>query len=132
MDGMTLIMLAMIGVLIIFMVRNGKKRREQMAQMQSGIQPGAEVMTQSGIFGTVESIDDEDENKVTLLSGTTLLVVHRNAIGNILTRVETEDTTTELAPDDDPAFGEQLADSDGVETFGEETDNTDSETGEQK
>lgn len=122
----------MIGVLIIFMVRNGKKRREQMAQMQSGIQPGAEVMTQSGIFGTVESIDDEDENKVTLLSGTTLLVVHRNAIGNILTRVETEDTTTELAPDDDPAFGEQLADSDGVETFGEETDNTDSETGEQK
>lgn len=123
----------MIGLLIIFMVRNGKKRRDQTAMMQSGIQPGAEVMTQSGIFGTVEDIDDLDENKITLRTGTSVLIVHRNAIGNILTRIdEEEEVTDELAPDDDPAFGERFAESDGIDNLGDETSTTDSETDDKK
>lgn len=123
----------MIGLLIIFMVRNGKKRRDQTALMQSGIQPGAEVMTQSGIFGTVEDIDDLDENKITLRTGTSVLIVHRNAIGNILTRVdEEEEVADELAPDDDPAFGEQFSESDGIDNLGDETSTTDSETDDKK
>lgn len=108
MDPMTLIMLALIGLLIIMMVRNGRKRREQMNQMQQGLVPGAEVMLQTGIYGTFVKFDDVDENRAFIQTGDSTILVHRNAIGQIVTpvAVEEEPTETSLAPDDDPAFGE--------------------------
>ena len=103
MDPMTLIMLGMIALLIIFMIRNGKKRREQIANLQAGVQPGAEVMLQSGIYGVVEDIDEE-EQKVTLRSGTSLLIVHRSAVTTIVAPIEASDNEEPIAPDDDPSF----------------------------
>ncbi|MEB4616212.1 preprotein translocase subunit YajC [Leucobacter sp. M11] len=105
-DPFSLIMLAVLALLIIFMFRNGRKRQQAIQQLQSGMQPGAEVMLQSGIFGTVLAVDAED-NRVTLKTGDSIIEVHRNAIGNIITPVDApaEDTETQLAPDDDPAFG---------------------------
>lgn len=109
MDPMSLIMLALIGLLIIFMVRNGRKRKEQIAQMQQGMVPGAEVMLQSGIFGVYVDSVEGDDNKVILQSGDSQLVVHRQAIANIVTPVEDVTMNEEsLAPDDDPTFGERL------------------------
>ena len=110
MDPMTLIMLGLVAVLIFFMFRNSKKRQAQMAEMQNNMQPGAEVMLQSGIFGTIVAVDEE-ENRVTVLSGTSTIVVHRNAIGQIVTPVDApaeEAETSALAPDDDPEFGERF------------------------
>lgn len=107
-DPFSLIMLALIAVLIIFMVRNGKKRQAAMQELQSGLVPGAEVMLQSGIYGTVESID-EDDNRVTLRSGTTTLVVHRNAVSTIVAAVDAVDEPEDTVhPDDDPEFGERV------------------------
>ncbi|CAG7596043.1 preprotein translocase subunit YajC [Leucobacter soli] len=109
MDPMTLIMFGLIAVMIIFMIRNGKKRQQAAQEMQSKLQPGAEVMLQSGIFATVEQVD-EAENRVTVRSGSSTLVVHRNAIGQIVTPVDAVETPgDEIAPDDDPAFGERIA-----------------------
>lgn len=111
-DPISLIMFALIAVLIFFMFRNGKKRQQAMQELQNNLRPGAEVMLQSGIFGTIEEVDDE-ENRVTVRSGTSTLVVHRNAIGQIITPVETPaQESTGLAPDDDPAFGERVSDAD--------------------
>lgn len=114
-DPMSLIMFGLIAVLIFFMFRNGKKRQAAMQELQNNLRPGAEVMLQSGIYATVESVDAED-NKVTVRSGTSTLVVHRNAIGQIVTPVDAVDETpeTELAPDDDPAFGASLSSSTGA------------------
>ncbi|MFV0433557.1 MAG: preprotein translocase subunit YajC [Leucobacter sp.] len=128
MDPITLVMFALIAVLIFFMFRNGKKRREAMEQMQNGLRPGAEVMLQSGIFGTVESVEAE-ENRVTILSGTSTLVVHRNAISQIVTPAETvvEEEIIELAPDDDPEFGERVAKSPASDTDQAEQQATDDE-----
>ncbi len=110
MDPITLMMFALIALLIFFMFRNGKKRQQAMQDMQNGLRPGAEVMLQSGIYGTIESVDDED-NKAVVRSGTSTLVVHRNAISQIVTPVDApaEGESADLAPDDDPAFGERLA-----------------------
>ncbi|WP_024357133.1 preprotein translocase subunit YajC [Leucobacter chironomi] len=111
-DPISILMFGLIAVLIFFMFRNGKKRQQAMQELQNGLRPGAEVMLQSGIFGTIESID-EDENRATVRSGTTTLIVHRNAISQIITPVESADeaeqTTASFAPDDDPEFGERLA-----------------------
>lgn len=113
-DPMTIIMFGLIAVLIIFMIRNGKKRQQAQQEMQSNLRPGAEVMLQSGIFATVEEVDEAD-NKVTVRSGTSTLVVHRNAIGQIVTPVAVEDEPSgELAPDDDPEFGERVGEIGGA------------------
>jgi preprotein translocase subunit YajC len=108
-DPFSLVMLALIGVLIIFMVRNGRKRQAAMAQLQSGLVPGAEVMLQSGIYATVEEIDEED-NRITVRSGTSTLVVHRNAVSTIVSPIDAvADSADTVAPDDDPAFGEHYS-----------------------
>ncbi len=118
---MSYIMFGLIAVLIFFMFRNGKKRQAAMQQLQSNLRPGAEVMMQSGIFGTIEEVDEE-ENRITVRSGTSTFVVHRNAIGQIVTPVESEEAEPAgLAPDDDPEFGERVADS-APEAAAEETD----------
>lgn len=104
-------MFGLIAVLIFFMFRNGKKRQAAMQELQNGLRPGAEVMLQSGIFGTIDSIDETD-NRVTLQSGGTTLVVHRNAVSQIVTPsadLETDAAGGDLAPDDDPAFGERVS-----------------------
>jgi len=103
------IMLALIAVLIIFMVRNGRKRQRAAMEMQNNLVPGAEVMLQSGIYGTIEEVDAE-ANRVTLRSGGSTLIVHRNAIGQIITPVDApEEVADDIAPDDDPEFGERIA-----------------------
>ena len=119
MDPMTLIMFALIAVLIIFMIRNGRKRQQAAQEMQSNLRPGAEVMLASGIYGTVEEVDDE-ANRVTVRSGTSTIVVHRNAVNQIITPAETVDEPAEqVAPDDDPEFGERIAENGADAAAGE-------------
>ena len=110
-DPLSLVMFGLIAVLIFFMFRNGKKRQAAQQEMQNNVRPGAQVMLQSGIFGTIESVDEE-ENRVTVRSGDSSIVVHRNAIGQIITPADapTESApSSELAPDDDPEFGERVS-----------------------
>ncbi len=109
MDPLSLVMFGLIAVLIFFMFRNGKKRQAAQQEMQNNVRPGAQVMLQSGIFATIESVDEE-ENRVTVRSGDSTFVVHRNAIGQILTPADAPAETSELAPDDDPEFGERVSD----------------------
>lgn len=108
MDPLSLVMFGLIAVLIFFMFRNGKKRQQAQLDMQNNVRPGAEVMLQSGIYGTIESVDEE-ENRVTVRSGTSTIVVHRNAVGQILTPADDVSESEDLAPDDDPEFGERLS-----------------------
>lgn len=111
MDPITLMMFALIAVMIFFMFRNSKKRQRTQQELQNNMRPGAEVMLQSGIFGTLEEIDEET-NRATIRSGSTTLIVHRNAISQVVTPVDGADDdaqASDIAPDDDPAFGERLA-----------------------
>jgi preprotein translocase subunit YajC len=100
-------------VIIALMFRNGRKRQQTASQMATGLQPGAEIMTSSGIFGTITAVD-EAENKITLRTGpNSELTVHRQAVGRIVTPVTGDGTQLNGAPvvlDDaaaDPAFGER-------------------------
>jgi len=101
-------------VIIALMFRNGRKRQKTAAEMTSGLRPGAEIMTSSGIFGTITAID-EDENKITLRTGpNSELTVHRQAVGKIVTPIADDGTVLNGEPvvlDDaaaDPQFGERV------------------------
>jgi preprotein translocase subunit YajC len=84
MDPLTLGMLAILAVLIFFMFRNGQKRKRDTEALQSKVAPGAEVMTNFGLFGTILTMDEED-NKVGLeVAPGTVVTVHRQTIARVI------------------------------------------------
>lgn len=110
-DPFTLIMLAVLAVLIFFMFRNSRKRQADARNLQEKVQPGAKVMTNFGVFGTILSID-EDENQVLLeTSPGTVLTVHRQTVARVV-EPETTVVADESAAleDGEPAFGERADD----------------------
>ena len=112
-DPFTIIMLAVLAVLIFFMFRNSRKRQADARQLQSKIQPGAKVMTNFGVFGTILSID-EDENQVLLeTSPGTVLTVHRQTVARVVESAAVE-PATEVGP----------ADTDGAPEYGERVEDT--------
>ena len=99
-----LIPLALAALLIFFLFNSRRKQKARAEQIKSGLVPGATVMTTFGVFGTVLSIDEEN-NQVTIESGPgTVLRVHRQAIGQI--------ENNQAAPVDAPGAAAPAVDSD--------------------
>ncbi|MBO0984000.1 preprotein translocase subunit YajC [Rathayibacter sp. SD072] len=111
MDPTIILLVLLLAVMIIFMFRNNKKRQRDAENMKNNLVPGVELMTGSGLFGTVVSID-EDANKIVIESTPgTLLTIHRQAIARLIDPSENvvatdEDDTVDGAA---PAFGERDA-----------------------
>jgi preprotein translocase subunit YajC len=103
MDNSFLI-IAMVVIIAFFFFwtwRNNRKRQRDEAEKTSKLVPGAEVMTNFGLFGTVHSLALE-ENKVVLeVSPGTLVTVHRQTIARIEEPQATEPATD--APTEAPA-----------------------------
>lgn len=79
---------ALILVAFYFLIlRPQRSRARQAEQLQSRLAPGVEVMTTSGLFGTVRSIED-DTVRLEVSPGVTIKIV-KAAVG----RVVTEDGT---------------------------------------
>lgn len=59
MDPLSLLMIVGAGVAFYFLIiRPNRARQQQQRDMISALQPGAEVMTTAGIFGTVAVVTD--------------------------------------------------------------------------
>ncbi|WP_233563715.1 preprotein translocase subunit YajC [Cryobacterium tepidiphilum] len=124
---MTLVMLAVLAVLVFFMFRNGRKRKAEQEKLQSTMVPGADVMTNFGLYGTIVSIDEVD-NKVALeIAPGTVVHLHRQTVARVIEPVVEEpvvatDAEPEfLAPElneshghlvGEPEFGQRLDESD--------------------
>ncbi|WP_350349772.1 preprotein translocase subunit YajC [Agromyces sp. G08B096] len=108
-DPFTIIMLAVLAVLIFFMFRNSRKRQAEARELQAKVVPGAKVMTNFGLFGTILSIDEED-NQVQLEVGPgTVLTVHRQTIARVVDAAEPAADEAAAAPvAGEPEFGERL------------------------
>ncbi len=122
MDPLTLIMLAVLAVLIFFMFRNSRKRQKDAAQLQTQVVPGAKVMTNSGIYGTILSIDEEENEVLVESTPGTVLSVHRQTIARVVTPVVVHDADEDAASaaidEAEPEFGERVEDSAPDVTFG--------------
>jgi preprotein translocase subunit YajC len=115
-DPFTIIMLAVLAVLIFFMFRNSRKRQSEARELQSKVQAGAKVMTNFGVFGTILSID-EDENQVLLeTSPGTVLTVHRQTIARVVEPVAAVAATEVASAESEPEYGERLDDAPTDET----------------
>lgn len=122
MDGLTVVMLAVLAMLVFFMFRNGRKRKKDQEALQATMVPGAEVMTNFGLYGTIVSIDEE-ANKVALqIAPGTIVEIHRQTIARVVDPIvetddEVEGAETLVVPEPadfgtEPDFGERASDDD--------------------
>ncbi|MBA4247551.1 MAG: preprotein translocase subunit YajC [Microbacterium sp.] len=84
MDPLTLVMLGVLALLIFFMFRNSRKRKQDLEALQLKMVPGAEVMTNFGLFGTLVSIDDEANVAVIETSPGSTVRVHRQTLARVI------------------------------------------------
>ncbi|WP_105036671.1 preprotein translocase subunit YajC [Cryobacterium aureum] len=116
MDNLTLVMLAVLAVLVFFMFRNGRKRKKDQEALQATMVPGADVMTNFGMYGTIIAIDEE-ANKVELQIAPGVIVeIHRQTIARVVEPVvadELDDESVEAIDSlNEPEFGQRVADLD--------------------
>lgn len=84
MDPISLFMIAILGLLIYFMIRNSRKQRKTQEELAEKLQPGAEVMTSFGLYASLVALDDEN-NIATLDVGKGVLVkVHRQTLTKVV------------------------------------------------
>lgn len=81
----TILLFILIPVALYFlMIRPQQRRAKQAQSMQNSLAPGAEVMTSSGIYGTVAEVDN-DEGTVSLeVSPDIYITFARGAIGRVI------------------------------------------------
>lgn len=107
-DFFTVGLLVLVAVMIFFMFRSSRRRRRDAEELQSKIQPGAEVMTQHGIYGTLISLDEDKNEALIETTPGTVLRVHRQIIARVV------DPTLDEAAENDAEL-EQLEESGAVE-----------------
>ncbi|CAB4530796.1 unannotated protein [freshwater metagenome] len=84
MDLTTLMMVAVLALMVIFMIRNSRKQKADREALVSKVVKGANVMTTSGIFGTVLSIDVEQNEILLETTPGTKLRIHRQAVTSVV------------------------------------------------
>ncbi|GEP26367.1 preprotein translocase subunit YajC [Cryobacterium sp. TMS1-20-1] len=122
MDSLTLVMLAVLAVLVFFMFRNGRKRKKDQEALQATMVPGADVMTNFGMYGTIIAIDEE-ANKVELQIAPGVIVeIHRQTIARVVEPIVADDVEDDSAVESidslreselsEPEFGQRVVESD--------------------
>lgn len=83
-DPLTIIMLVVLAAMIFFMFRSNKKRKAQAEELQTKMVPGAEVMTNFGIFGELIAIDEERNEAHIEIAPGTVIRVHRQVLARVV------------------------------------------------
>jgi len=88
MDPLTLAMFAILAVLVFFTWRSSRKRKQAEEEKKQGLQPGVEVMTNFGVYGTLIDIDIEANQATIESTPGTSFRVHPAAIAKVITEDE--------------------------------------------
>lgn len=84
MDPLTIGMLVILAVLVFFMFRNSRKRKADLEQLRTKIVPGAEVMTNFGLYGTLVSLDDVTKVAELEVAPGSVVRVHSQTIAKVV------------------------------------------------
>jgi len=112
MNESTMSILLIVGLIAVFyfmLIRPQQKRMRQQAELMSNLKPGDDVMTSSGIYGTVSEI--EEETVLLEISEDVEIRVAKNAIvRNFSTHEEPEEE-----PEEDEEELEELEEAEEAE-----------------
>lgn len=119
-NGMLLFFAIALAALIAFQIFGSRRRKAQAAERATAILPGVEVMTTTGIYGTVVSIDTEENVTMLQIAPKVIIKVHSRAIAHAVP-VPVEDdvadeaessgpelNTSSVEPMAEPEFGERM------------------------
>jgi preprotein translocase subunit YajC len=96
MDPLLIVMVAVLALFIFMQVRSSKKRRAEQEQLQTKMVPGAQIMTQFGLFGTLLSVNEESNEALIETTPGTVVRVHRQTLLKVV-----EDETPQSPADDE-------------------------------
>src|SRR5690349_18173814 len=77
-------MLVILAVLVFFMFRSSRKRKAQAEELQTKMVPGAEVMTNYGLFGTLVSVDELANSAELEVAPGVTVKVHRQTLAKVV------------------------------------------------
>lgn len=99
MDPISLFMIAVLGLLIYFMIRNSRKQRKTQEELSEKLRPGAQVMTSFGLFAEVVDIDEDKNIAVLKVAKGVNVQVHRQTLTKVVEEEEIDGASTEVATD---------------------------------
>src|SRR5690554_6441061 len=99
-DPFLIIIVVALGLFVFMQFRTAKKRRNEAAELQEKMLPGTEIMTNYGLYGTILSIDEENNIATIETTPGTVLRIHRQTI---LKEVEEDVAVDDDADIDDEA-----------------------------
>lgn len=97
MDPLTIVMVVILAALVFFMFRNSRKRQKEQAETRSKMVPGAEVMTNFGLYGTLLSVDEDDNTALIETSPGHVVKVHRQVLARVVEPTASETPEVEAA-----------------------------------
>jgi preprotein translocase subunit YajC len=119
MPDITLILIAVVlAVFIFFQYRSSKKRQRDAAERLATLLPGVEVMTNFGLYGTLVSIDEDENLAFVEIAPKTVVKLHRQVLLKAVDPVVPEDeavvtedgpelNTSSSTPMAEPEYGER-------------------------
>lgn len=98
-DVFSLLLPLALAFLIFTMFRKQKKMKKELAEQRTQMVPGTEVMTNFGLFGTIVSMDEENNKAFIEISPGVTAAVHTQALSKVVTPEPAAEDTT-VVPDD--------------------------------
>ena len=96
----SLLLPILLAVFIFMMFRKQKKTQKTVQEQRTQMVPGIEVMTQFGLFGTILSINSEENKAVLELSPGNTATVHLQALTKVVTQEPAAKEEAPVVPDD--------------------------------
>ena len=92
-------MVLIFAVFYFLLIRPQEKKRRAQETLVSGVKKGEEVLTNSGMFGTVTKINDSDNTIMVSIANDVEVKILKNSIADIISRSKANaDTTKKIAP----------------------------------
>ncbi|GAA2176266.1 hypothetical protein GCM10009784_22030 [Arthrobacter parietis] len=110
-DIFSLLLPLALAFLIFTMFRKQRKMKKQVAEQRTQMVPGTEVMTNFGLFGTIVSLDEDNNKALIELSPGVTATVHSQTLSKVVAPepvVEEEHSV----PDDASSLTDPLSDAD--------------------
>lgn len=107
-----LLMLAVLGLLFFMMIRRSRKAMKTQQQQRASLEPGMEVMTTFGLYGTIIDLDHDDNKVVLEIAPGQFATVHLQAVGQVVEETEPEADElpeSDISIDDIPDYPEQAS-----------------------
>ncbi|MEO7348985.1 MAG: preprotein translocase subunit YajC [Terrimesophilobacter sp.] len=94
-NGMLIIIAVGFAAIIAYQIFASKRRKAQAEESAAALVPGVEVMTRTGLFGTLVSIDRDANEAMIEIAPKVVIKIHPGAIMNAVPEAVAEDVADE-------------------------------------